>query len=70
MSERSQPDEDTVKVHVTYFGGFYVNPGELLRSKAAQETMANMARALGNEGSASRAEGNAARGPHEPPSKR
>lgn len=49
MSERSQPDEDTVKVHVTYFGGFYVNPGELLRSKAAQETMANMARALGNE---------------------
>lgn len=49
MSERSQPDEDTVKVHVTYFGGFYVNPGELLRSKAAQETMANMARALGDK---------------------
>ena len=34
----SKPD-DEVKVHVTYFGGLYVNPGELLRSKAAQETI-------------------------------
>ena len=34
----AKPD-DEVKVHVTFFGGFYVNPGELLRSKAAQETI-------------------------------
>ena len=36
--DRSKPD-DEVKVHVTYFGGLYVKPGELLRSKAAQETI-------------------------------
>ena len=34
----SKPD-DKVKVHVTFFGGLYVNPGELLRSTAAQETI-------------------------------
>lgn len=61
---------DEVQVHVTYFGGFYVNPGELLRSKAAQETMANMARALGDEGSASRVDESSAHGPNEPPPKR
>ncbi len=34
----SKPD-DEVKVHVTFFGGLYVNPGELLRSEAAQKTI-------------------------------
>ena len=50
MSKRSEPDEDTVKVHVTPLGGLYVNERELLRSKAAQEMMAKMDRVLRGEG--------------------
>ena len=41
--------DDEVKVHVTYFGGMYVDPGELLRSAAARETMLKMNRILREE---------------------
>ena len=34
----SKPD-DEVKVHMTFLGGMYVDPGELLRSEAAQESI-------------------------------
>lgn len=50
MSRRSQPDDDTVTVHVTPRGGLYVNERELLRSKAAQEMMEKMSRVLRVEG--------------------
>ena len=50
MSKRSEPDEDTVKVHVTPLGGLYVNERELLRSKAAQDMMEKMGRVLQSEG--------------------
>lgn len=46
MNRRSQPDEDAVTVHVTPRGGLYVKPAELLRSKAAQATIAKMDRVL------------------------
>ena len=41
--------DDEVKVHVTYFGGMYVDPSELLRSTAAGETMLKMSRILREE---------------------
>ena len=47
MRRRERADEETVTVHVTPRGGLYVNERELLRSKAAQETMAKMEQALG-----------------------
>ena len=50
MNWRSQPDEDTVTVHVSPRGGLYVKPAELLRSKAAQEMIAKMDRVLRAEG--------------------
>ena len=50
MNWRSQPDEDTVTVHVTPRGGLYVKPAELLRSKAAQAMIAKMDRVLRAEG--------------------
>ena len=50
MDKRSKPDEDSVTVHVTPRGGFYVDERELLRSKAAQEMMTKMASVLGDEG--------------------
>lgn len=46
---RAREREAQVEVHVTYFGGMYVDPGELLRSKAARETMAEMNRVLREE---------------------
>ena len=46
MNRRSQPDEDTVTVHVSPRGGLYVKPADLLRSKAAQEMTAKMDRVL------------------------
>ena len=49
MSRRKQSNDDTVTVHVTPNGGRYVNPGELLRSKGAQEIMAKMDRILRDE---------------------
>ena len=49
MGKRSKPDEDSVTVHVTPRGGFYVDERELLRSKAAQEMMTKMERILGEE---------------------
>ena len=52
MNRRSQPDEDTVTVHVTPRGGLYVKPAELLRSKAAREMMVKMDRILRADGSA------------------
>ena len=52
MNWRSQPDEDTVTVHVTPRGGLYVNPAELLRSKAAQAMIAKMDRVLRADGHA------------------
>ena len=51
MNWRSQPDEDTVTVHVTPRGGLYVKPAELLRSEAAQEMIAKMDRVLRADGS-------------------
>ena len=45
----AQEREAQVEVHVTYFGGMYVDPGELLRSDAARETMAQMNRILSEE---------------------
>ena len=63
MSKRSQPDEDTVKVHVTPNGGLYVNPGELLRSKGAQELMAKMDRVLRGERFEQQGTGSSAPGP-------
>ena len=50
MSRRNQPDEDTVTVHVTPRGGLYVDPAELLRSKAAREMMVKMDRVLRADG--------------------
>ena len=50
MSKRSEPDEDTVKVHVTPLGGLYVNERELLRSKAARDMMKKMDRVLQGDG--------------------
>ena len=52
MSRRNQPDEDTVTVHVTPRGGLYVDPVELLRSKAAREMMVKMDRVLRADGAA------------------
>ena len=46
MNPRSQPDEDTVTVHVSPRGGLHVKPAELLRSKAAQAMIAKMDRVL------------------------
>lgn len=46
MGQRNQPDDETVTVHVTPRGGLYVNERELLRSKAAQETMDKMDRVM------------------------
>lgn len=46
MARRDQPDDDTVTVHVTPRGGLYVNERELLRSKAARETMKKMERVM------------------------
>ena len=46
MGQRDQPDDDTVTVHVTPRGGLYLNERELLRSKAAQETMDRMDRVM------------------------
>lgn len=43
---RNQAGDDTVTVHVTPRGGLYVNERELLRSKAAQETMDRMDRVM------------------------
>ena len=63
MSKRSQPDEDTVKVHVTPNGGRYVNPGERLRSKGARELMAKMDRVLRGEHLGQQDAGSSAPGP-------
>ncbi len=41
-------DKGTVKVHVTFLGGMYVDADELLRSEAAKRTMAKMQKALGH----------------------
>ena len=49
VGKHDKPDEDTVTVHVTPRGGFYVNERELLRSKAAQQMMTKMASILGEE---------------------
>ena len=46
MNWHSQPDDDTVTVHVTPRGGLYVKPEELLRSKAARAMIAKMDRVL------------------------
>ena len=46
MNWRSQPDKDTVTVHVTPRGGLYVKPEELLRSKAARAMIAKVDRVL------------------------
>lgn len=49
VGKHDKPDEDTVTVHVTPHGGFYVDERELLRSKAAQQMMNKMASILGEE---------------------
>lgn len=46
MGRRDEPDDNTVTVHVTPRGGLYVNERELLRSKAARETMDKMDRVM------------------------
>ncbi len=46
---KAQKREAQVEVHVTYFGGMYVDPGDLLRSNAARETMTEMNRILSEE---------------------
>ena len=46
MSKSRKSDEGTVKVHVTFLGGMYVDANELLRSEAAQRTMAKMQEAM------------------------
>ena len=43
----SKPD-DEVKVHMTFLGGMYVDPGELLRSKAARETIRRVDEVFGS----------------------
>ena len=49
MAKHDGEVDREVKVHVTYFGGMYVDPGELLRSEAARETMGEMNRILREE---------------------
>ena len=39
--------EDEVKVHVSFYGGLRVEPGELLRSKAAQNNIKKMCEVFG-----------------------
>ena len=39
--------EDEVKVHVSFYGGLRVDPGELLRSKAAQDNIKKMCEVFG-----------------------
>ena len=39
--------EDKVEVHVTFFGGLYVDPGKLLRSKAAQASIKRVGEVFG-----------------------
>lgn len=44
---RQRKSEDEVKVHVSFYGGLYVDPGELLRSKAAQSNIRKMCEVFG-----------------------
>lgn len=46
MGERSSTAGDAVKLRFTFFGGMYVDPKELLGSRAAQATMNEMRQAL------------------------
>ena len=46
--QRKPEDEvDEVTVHVSFYGGLYVDPGELLRSKAAQNNIRKMCDVFG-----------------------
>ncbi len=46
-SAGERKSEDEVKVHVSFYGGLRVDPGELLRSKAAQDNIKKMCEVFG-----------------------
>ena len=66
MNRRSQPDEDDVTVHVTPRGGLYVEPAELLRSKAARAMIEKMDRVLRADGPAPQGADTIGPSPHGP----
>lgn len=46
---RQRKSDDEVKMHVSFYGGLCVDPGELLRSKAAQDNIKKMCEVFGTQ---------------------
>ena len=47
FGRQRKSEDDEVKVHVSFYGGLRVDPGELLRSKAAQDNIKKMCEVFG-----------------------
>lgn len=45
---RQRKSDDEVTVHVSFYGGLYVDIGELLRSKAAQDNIKKVCEVFGS----------------------
>ena len=48
MKKKSIKDRDEVTVHASFYGGLYVDVGELLRSKAARDNIKKMCEVFGS----------------------